>query len=363
MYLKNLETLKNHLLELQSNDKIKSCLLFGCDKEKPSTNELNLVLSLNNKPLIGGIFPEIIAEGQRKETGFVLLALEEELEVIFFETQENNKISEQLLNKILQPTKEIESVFCFFNAFWTEKKAFMQGLFDELGPFVNYLGGGAGSLNFESFPCIFANKKTIEQGSVIGLMKTPFCIGVAHGWQPISEPIKVTETKGNIIKTLNWKPAFDVYKSYIEMHSNLILEQEHFFDIAKSYPLGLVKLDDEMIIRDPYATENGALFIVDEVPEGEYIRIMHGHLNSLLDGANHAVRHSEKENYKTFNQLCIDCISRVLFMQDDFKKELEFLNKNQKANGVLSIGEIANPNNSALELFNKTVVIAQWKTN
>jgi hypothetical protein len=161
--------------------------------------------------------------------------------------------------------------------------------------------------------------------------------------------------------SLNWKPAFDVYRANIFNHSGLAIGQDNFFDIAKSYPLGLVKLDDEMIIRDPYATENGMLHIVDEVPEGEYIQIVHGDMGSLLEGAKIAVEKSNKYGDATFTQICIDCISRVLFMQEDFKNELNIMNKNQAANGMLSIGEIANPGNTALELYNKTVVIAQWK--
>ena len=234
-------------------------------------------------------------------------------------------------------------------------------LYDAIGPFVDYLGGGSGSLSFNSFPCVFANQKIIENGAVIGAMVKNLSLGVAHGWHPISHPIKVTKTEGNTILSINWKPAFSVYKELVESHSNKKIEQENFFEIAKSYPLGLVKLDDEMIIRDPYATINETLLIVDEVPEGEYIRIMHGNMNSLLEGAKSAVKQAAIYKKDEFTQICIDCISRVLFMQDEFSQELLYLNQKQLANGVLSIGEIANPINAPLELFNKTVVVAQWK--
>lgn len=361
MYFKNVETLKNGLIALQSNQNVKGILLFGCDNDRPTEVDFREVLSFNKKPLIGGIFPEIIADGERKEIGFVIIPLSEELEVMLFETKSDTSITAQLATQITSLSSEIGSVFCFVNALWEEKTAFMNGLYDELGPFVHYLGGGAGSLSFQSFPCVIANQNIFENAAVIGVIKSSFSIGVAHGWHQISEPIKVTETQGNTVVSLNWKPAFEVYKSYVEAHSNQVFTNDNFFEIAKSYPLGLVRLDDEMIIRDPYATENGMLHIVDEVPEGEYIRIMHGNRSSLLEGAKHAVEKSENSDNHNFTQLCIDCISRVLFMKDDFKEELNFLNKNQKANGILSIGEIANPGNFVLELFNKTVVVAQWK--
>jgi hypothetical protein len=362
MYIHNLESLKQTFSNLQANQEIKGLFLFGCDLNRPKTQEMEAILNLNQIPLLGGFFPEIIAEGQRKKEGFVLIPLYDDLIVtVFDDFQETSNLNDQFeLWRTTCPI-DIGSVFCFVNALWTEKTALIAMLYDALGPFVNYLGGGAGSLSFQSFPCIFANQKIIEHGAVVGVMKKHLSLGVAHGWHPISQPIKVTETHGNTIISLNWEPAFSVYKTLVQSHSNQEINEQNFFEIAKSYPLGLVKLDDEMIIRDPYATSNGTLQIVDEVPVGEYIRIMHGNMDSLLEGAKNAVEQAYSNQVEDFTQLSIDCISRVLFMQEDFSEELTYLNQKQKANGILSIGEIANPVNAPLELFNKTVVVAQWK--
>jgi hypothetical protein len=362
MYLKDRDTLKEALLDIQLEQSIQGVLLFGCDKNNIPQIELEAILKVNGKPLLGGIFPEIIADGERKGVGFVLIPLYEFIDICVYETNKEDKDEKPDVEScLIDAAKDIAGVFCFVNALWEQKTSFMYHLYDELGPFVNYLGGGAGSLSFKSFPCVFANHKVIEHGAVIGLTRNPLSIGVAHGWLPISEPIKVTETCSNTVISLNWQPAFEVYKSKVELHSKKTITEENFFEIAKSYPLGLVRLDDEMIIRDPYSTERGMLNIVDEVPGGEYIRIMHGNMASLLEGANSAVSKSKINTQDEITQFCIDCISRVLFMQEEFTEELSFLNQNQTANGILSIGEIANPGNASLELFNKTVVIAQWK--
>lgn len=362
MYIKDLNVLANELISLQSEDEIKGFLLFGCDTNRPSTQEMESLLQLNSKPLIGGFFPEIIADGERKKEGFLLISLFEVWEVIAFDASDKDLSFKDKFDVWLSTCSlKIGSVFCFVNAFWADKTMLMSILYDALGPFANYLGGGAGSLSFESFPCVFANQSIIEHGAVVGVMEKHLSLGVAHGWHPISQPIKVTQTDGNTIISLNWKPAFNVYQELVELHAQQSINEHNFFEVAKSYPLGLVKLDDEMIIRDPYATTAGTMQIVDEVPEGDYIRIMHGNMDSLLEGARIAVEQATSNQEYPSTQLCIDCISRVLFMQDNFSSELVYLNQRQQANGILSIGEIANPLNAPLELFNKTVVVAQWK--
>lgn len=363
MYYEDLEFLTKGLVELQAEAAVKAILLFCADKNRPDIFEIEEVLKFNTKPLIGGIFPEILADGQRKESGFLLVPLFQELEVLVVEAKDHETVSHQLSTQLNTISKDFQSVFCFLNSLWKEKTIFIQELYNELGPFVTYLGGGAGSLNFESFPCAFANQHVYENAAVLGFFKNDISMGVAHGWKKISDPIKVTASSGNTIVSLDWKPAFDVYKSHVEKHSNKLFTKNNFFEISKSYPLGLVKLEGEMIVRDPFAAKNNSLQILDEVPEGEYVSIMHGDISSLLYSAKNAVEISSQSGFSEFTQFCVDCISRVLFMETEFDKELAHLNAYQPINGVLAIGEIANLGNSVLEVFNKTIVVAQWKEN
>ena len=54
----------------------------------------------------------------------------------------------------------------------------------------------------------------------------------------------------------------------------------------------------------------------------------------------------------------VDCISRVLFLEKDFKEELQSVNPNNLSLvGALTLGEIANSGNDYLEFYNKTAVV------
>lgn len=365
MYCKDLKALETTLIELQNQSETEAILLFGAYRDHPDKANLEIVLKLFSKPLIGGIFPEIIADGERRESGFLVLPLRYELNTMLLDLSTVDlEINKKISTQAEALTINNPAIFCFIDSLATRKSNFIDSLYDSWGPDANYVGGGAGSLSFQSFPSIIHQHTVTENAAVIGIMDIDIRVGVAHGWTPVSEPIKVTEITGNSIITLNWEPAFNVYQEQIKTHSRQEITPDNFFDIAKSYPLGLVRLDSEMTIRDPYATEDGKLHIVDHVPEGEYIRIMNGNMDSLLAGAGKAISDAcSNSEGDASEQFCVDCISRVLYMQDDFTQELALLNRDKPMNGVLSIGEIANPGDTILELFNKTIVVATWSKN
>ncbi len=363
-FANNLDILEQQLNECAENELFKSVLLMVADQGHPEKEEITPLLAAFPKPLIGAVFPELIHESKRVKTGFLLVPLAFALKSVVFDLSDHGSDHTMLMENIFGGSETLrkQGLFVFADALATHKNDFIQELFNYFGNTVKYLGGGAGSLTFKPFPCIFHNSGVFENAAVVGLFDKPLSIGVAHGWSPIGKPLRITKAEGNRIHGIDWTPAFETYKKWVEDHSGVTINEDNFFDVAKSYPLGMIKLDSEMVIRDPFMAENGVLHIVDEVPEGEYVRIMHGNMDSLLEGAesalNIAMKHEKCIKGKMF--FCFDCISRVLYMQDSFTKELDIITHDQKISGVLSIGEIANSGETFLEIYNKTIVIALW---
>jgi len=167
----------------------------------------------------------------------------------------------------------------------------------------------------------------------------------------------------NVIKTLDWRPAFDVYREVVEAVSGQTFTDDNFFDIAKGYPFGINKFDSEKIVRDPIVLgENGAMVCVGEVPEESYLSILRGSVPSLVQAAATALDRSKDDfNHVSPVQttLFIDCISRVLFLNEDFDQELKAVYDEQvDLIGALTLGEIANNGRDYLEFYNKTAVVA-----
>lgn len=361
LYSENFDQLKNDLERLNQDKEVNSTLILMAFDGHFTSEVLNPLLKRFIKPIIGGVFPEIIVNGERKSKGVLLMPLNFTFKPcrIDYTTDTIDYLPE--LDEVFGRSSG-KLAFVFTDALGTKKNELIESLFNFFGLTLSYLGGGAGSLEFNPFPCVIDNDGIHQNACVIGLADQPAGVGVAHGWETISEPLKVTDSWDNQLKQINWEPAFHIYRDIVEKHAKKKITPENFFDIAKSYPLGLVKIDDELIIRDPFMMEGTTIFTIDRINQDEYLSIMHGNLNSLLNAAQNAKEQAKSNlDEKSENMFVIDCISRVLFMQDDFSKELEILKKdNETVNGALTIGEIANNGNSFLEIFNKTIVVAKW---
>lgn len=218
-----------------------------------------------------------------------------------------------------------------------------------------------------SKPCLFTNEGLLMDCGILVCFEGKSGIGVSHGWQSVSGPYRVTSSDHNIIKTLDWKPAFEVYRDAIRKHSDQNITKESFFDIAKAYPFGIAKLGAERVVRDPIkAFDDDTIMCVGEVMEGAFVDILNGDANSLIKAAGNAKRLSLQalnDTAKSSMILFIDCISRVLFLEDKFKDELnEVRSDNLPLVGACSIGEIANSGKDYLEFYNKTSVVATIKS-
>lgn len=356
--------LKDRLSQLNSENGTKAILFLMADEAHFKEELLSPLLAKISKPIIGGIFPELIFEGERKKIGVLLIPLAVDLNTQVFDLSDNtDKFQKQLEEVQKDSMSQMSSLFVFADSLGQRKNEFIEALFNFFGVNTTYIGGGAGSLSFERFPCIITNEGLHTNSAVIGWGKQKMTLGVAHGWHSVSGVLKVTEAEKDMVKTINWRPAFEVYKEVVETHSSIVLTQDNFPEIAQSYPLGIEKLDAEMVVRDPFKLCPDGLHFVDSIQEGEYVKILHGDIESLIGGASKAKEVALSKLDENMNQdslFCVDCISRVLFMKEFYEKELEIVSKNKNVSGVLSIGEIANEGDSFLEVYNKTIVLGVW---
>ena len=137
---------------------------------------------------------------------------------------------------------------------------------------------------------------------------------------------------------------------FVEIEYTGRLEDDTIFDTT-----------DEKTAQDAGIAKEGTKFEPTVICLGEN-HILKGEIDSLVDAAGCAYKdaakdiESESENKSI---VFIDCISRVLFLEDDFDEELNAVYKEGLPMiGALTLGEIANSGKDYLEFYNKTAVVS-----
>jgi len=351
------KSIKDALNNLANEQNVQSILLYiGADFQFDA-NALSEQLKAIKKTVVGGIFPEVIRNGQRSGDSAILLGLSFPMSYISIKEFNEDLIAEKIGAGLSEDIDESSSFLVYIDALVNDKTVLFDCLYNFYGAIPNYLGGGAGTLKFEPLPCVVSNEGLLEGAAIVATIPRKINIGVAHGWSPISRQLKVTEVVNNEIISLDWQPAMEVYQKIVEEHSKKTFDFKDFFNGTKSYPFGIRKLTGNTIVRDPFKTEDGRVFLLDAVDEGAYVQILYGNLDSLIQGAEEARKKAENESNNLDNTLIIDCISRVLFMEDKFDEELKKIDPLSNSFGALTLGEIANDGDEYLDIYNKTAVV------
>ena len=344
-------------------DGLGSLLILSCAGNGYTPEDMDPILKKVPVPLFGGIFPMVLGKGQKMERGSVIVAMEREAEVQYIQGLSDPKADYEDILDAKIGDDDFKTLMVFVDGTSRRISAFIESLYAVFGLEMNYVGGGAGSLSFKREACIFTNQGLMEDGAVLAAFDIESGVGVSHGWDSISGPYKVTESERNVIKSLDWRPAFDVYKSVVEEHSGTPFVSLPFFDIAKAYPFGIAKQGSDYVVRDTLTLDGDQnLICVGEVPEGVYVDILHADPAALIRAAGGALELA-RTNFPSSAVpgmgLLMDCISRVLFLDDAFNDELkEVMVPGLEFVGACSIGEIANNGNDFLEFYNKTTVVA-----
>lgn len=360
----SVQGLESVINRIKSIGGISGFMILSCDENGFTPDEIDPVLKAVELPVFGGIFPTIVHGKDIHHKGSVVVGLDKKLQVQIIPGLSDPAADyEVILDKKIPDVGDSRTMVLFVDGFSKRIGAFIESLFMVFGLDINYVGGGAGSLTMIQKPCLLSNDGLLQDSAILALLECSSGVGVSHGWKPLKGPFKVTESEQNRIKSLDWRPAFEVYYGVVSSHFGKPFSQEDFFEVSKAYPFGINRLGDDLIVRDPVrVSQDQSLICVGEVPEGSFVSILNGNKETLLEAAAQSVLLSQ-ESFSGKGtaglMILMDCMSRVLFLGQDFQKELDTVfRENLPMVGACSIGEIANCGGEFLEFYNKTNVIA-----
>jgi hypothetical protein len=350
-------------LDELSKDKPAGIVLFVADETQFDYKQIQPLLKKMEINILGCIFPEVIYKGSRYKKGVVGCTFK--AAVAIKAVKNLNDFKGNLSRSFI--TENTESILVFYDYSANNTTFFIETLYEISGKSTTFLGGGAGSLKDKKRPSLFTADEYFTDGAIVAAVEDYISIGISHGLQPIFEPFIASEVNKQILKSINWQPAFEYYKNIVEKDAGIKITKDNFFDIAKSYPLGMLKYDNEIIPRCPLAIKNeNSILLGGEIPENSIMVVMKGNHEKLVTAAGLTAEQAKtafknKKKKSPVKVLIIECITRTMFLENKFKDQIKLIESKAGSGallfGILSLGEIASISDKYIEQYNETLVI------
>lgn len=361
------ESLRTAITELANEPGVTGILAMACEAHGPAPASFDEFLRSLPVPVFGGVFPGLIANADHLEHGNIVLGIEAPLNFYVVPSLSDASLDLDAWLAEMIPMgamSEAKTMFVFVDGLAPRVGALIESLFNTFGLQGNFVGGGAGSLSVSNLRCLITPHGVVRDAAILAIPQLHSHVSVAHGWLPIAGPFEVTSSEDNVIQTLDWQPALDVYRRVVEAQTGDILD---FAAVAHAYPFGIARLNKEFVVRDPIAVRpDGSLLCVGDVARGSLIHIMNGSPASLLTAASQVRALADRKTAASPQlgvDIVMDCISRARFLGDKVDSEIHALrHAHRPLIGAFSLGEIANSGQEYLEFHNKTAVIGTiWR--
>lgn len=193
-----------------------------------------------------------------------------------------------------------------------------------------FFGGGAGDDAKFARTHVFCGTEAVADAAVALeiLSHKPIGVGVSHGWLPAGEPLRVTESDGARLISLNAVPAVEAFQEHAARTNQP-------FDLTDPIPFFLhnvlgIDTGTGFRLRVPLAVnEDGSIGCASDIPSGSIVRIMKTSGKSASDAAIQAARSAlgQMGGAKPDVALFFDCVATRLRMGGEFGLEMEALQK------------------------------------
>ena len=156
--------------------------------------------------------------------------------------------------------------------------------------------------------------------------KSPLGLGVCHGHTPVSKPLKVTSARGNVVETIDERPAWDVWlENTLEREERRGVDQramtrEEEGGYLLRYEAGIAT-GSAYKVRAPLSRdERGAISFACGVPQGTVFRITESAAEPQIASAREAARRARVQlaGGSAAGALVFDCICRNLILGEGF---------------------------------------------
>jgi len=206
----------------------------------------------------------------------------------------------------------------------------LQGIIDIVGPDIPITGGSAGDDAQFKQTYQFVNGKTYTDAVITIVYVSNLKIGysIQHGYKPTGKIASVTEADGKIVKTLNGKPAAEVYAEMLGVKIDEL--KKNIIPYIAKYPFGFPDIFGNFWVRNPQAViENNALLFFAPVPKNSILALMTGTDEDIIKAAEIAVKKEAEDGKikKAGLGVVFGCAGRCYRLQNKIVDEWKLLKK------------------------------------
>lgn len=322
-------------------------LILATENSKIDLDELNK----KDIEYYGAIFPKLIFKDKIIEDGYLVFLLKNNSQIEFIENMNLHNFNNSNIS-------DFNSFITIVDGFSEYNVTFLENLFEYTNINTNIIGGGAGSFDKNIKKYLFSNTGFYEDSSIIVKINNSIDICVSSGWEVLAGPFVVTASNGKRLEELDYENAFEIYKKVIEKDRNIDFDMNDFMNIVKDYPLGIVRLNKDYILRDPLNLNNNNIELAGDIEKSSVINILKAKKSDLLDSTFKISNDVLKNGAK--HLMIFECASRLEYLSSNYINQLEKIENNEKIKslfGVISIGEIANCGDNYINFLNKSCVM------
>lgn len=193
------------------------------------------------------------------------------------------------------------------------------------GGAYQFFGGGAGDDANFARTVVFHDSEAVTDAVVALeiLSHRPLGIGVAHGWQPASPPLRVTESRSMRLISLNAAPAVEAFEAFATRNGDQF-DRADPLSYFLHHVLG-IETGAGFKLRVPLAVEaDGSITCAADIPTGAIVRIMRASPATTLHAAASATQAAIRglQGNAPRVALFFDCVATRLRMGREFAFEL-----------------------------------------
>jgi hypothetical protein len=314
--------------------------------------------------LAGGIFPALIRDGRFSPEGVWLIRLDHGLHFRLVSGLDGTDAPSRLIDALStlipeSPPSEATPTLCLlFDAMLGHIGSLMDQLYLNFADRVRYTGANAGSESFAPMHCLFDERRCIGNGALCVLLAPSVEARLDHGYPIPSETMLASSTEGNCITSIDWQPAYAVYRQLIAEHYGVSVTHDNFYSLACHFPFGVMQADGSVIVRIPVAIrDDDALYCVGEVPANRLLVVLRAPDPVDNDCIARLSAHCAASGKDT---LLFYCAGRRLHMGEGALDELATLARSgcNPLGGALSLGEIGNIQADGYPMFHNAALVS-----